>query len=175
MDGVATAKPAGGGHYRAVMRCPACGGLRDKVVDSRQTEDGTSIRRRRQCESCQGRFTTFERLEEVPLQVRKRDGESEPFDASKVAAGVSAACKSRPVEPAQIATLVAEVEDALRVLGRDVDSGQVGLEVLTRLRALDEVAAVRFASVYKGFDTISDFEREISLLQRSGETGLEIS
>lgn len=156
-------------HYRDAMRCPGCGSLRDKVVDSRQTDDGTSIRRRRQCEACNGRFTTFERLEEVPLQVRKRTGDTEPFDASKVAAGVSAACKSRPVEPAQIATLVGEVEDALRLLGRDVGSDQVGLAVLTRLRALDEVAAVRFASVYKGFDTISDFEREISLLQEGAE------
>ena len=151
------------------MRCPGCGGLRDKVIDSRQTDDGTSIRRRRQCDSCHGRFTTFERLEEVPLQVRKRTGELEPFDASKVAAGVSAACKSRPVEPAQIAVLVGEVEDALRVLGKDVASDEVGLAVLTRLRELDEVAAVRFASVYKGFDTISDFEREINLLQQESD------
>lgn len=154
------------------MRCPGCGGLQDKVIDSRQTDDGTSIRRRRQCESCKGRFTTFERLEEVPLQVRKRTGDLEPFDASKVAAGVSAACKSRPVEPAQIAVLVGEVEDSLRVLGKDVASDEVGLAVLTRLRGLDEVAAVRFASVYKGFDTISDFEREINLLQQeSGGVG----
>ncbi|MDE0805058.1 MAG: transcriptional regulator NrdR [Acidimicrobiales bacterium] len=154
------------------MRCPGCGGLQDKVIDSRQTDDGTSIRRRRQCDSCKGRFTTFERLEEVPLQVRKRTGELEPFDASKVAAGVSAACKSRPVEPAQIAVLVGEVEDSLRVLGKDVASDEVGLAVLTRLRGLDGVAAVRFASVYKGFDTISDFEREISLLQQeSGSIG----
>ena len=149
------------------MRCPACGGLRDKVVDSRQTDDGESIRRRRECETCGRRFTTFERLEEVPLQVRKRSGDLEPFDASKVAAGVSAACKSRPVDPSQIAELVGEVEDALRAQGREVDTDQVGLEVLTRLRALDEVATVRFASVYKSFDTIGDFEREISLLQQS--------
>ncbi len=149
------------------MRCPACGGLRDKVVDSRQADDGDSIRRRRQCEGCGRRFTTFERLEEVPLQVRKRSGALEPFDASKVAAGVSAACKSRPVDPGQIAELVGAVEDALRVQGREVDTDQVGLEVLTRLRALDEVATVRFASVYKSFDTISDFEREISLLQQT--------
>ena len=149
------------------MRCPACGGLRDKVVDSRQADDGASIRRRRECETCGSRYTTFERVEEVPLQVRKRSGETEPFDASKVAAGVSAACKSRPVEPAQIAQLVGEVEDALRAQGREVDTDQVGLEVLTRLRALDEVATVRFASVYKSFDTISDFEREIHLLQQS--------
>lgn len=148
------------------MRCPGCGALRDRVVDSRQADDGGSIRRRRECEACGGRFTTFERVEEVPLQVRKRDGSAEAFDASKVAAGVSAACKSRPVEPTQIAVLVGEVEDALRAQGREVDTDAVGLEVLSRLRALDEVAAVRFASVYKSFDTISDFEREIGLLQR---------
>jgi transcriptional repressor NrdR len=149
------------------MRCPACGGLRDKVVDSRQAEAGDTIRRRRECETCGRRFTTFERLEEVPLMVRKRSGDLEPFDASKVAAGVSAACKSRPVDPGQIAELVGEVEDALRAHGREVDTDQVGLEVLTRLRVLDEVATVRFASVYKSFDTISDFEREIHLLQQS--------
>jgi transcriptional repressor NrdR len=147
------------------MRCPACGGLRDKVVDSRQADDGASIRRRRECEACQQRYTTFERVEELPLQVRKRRGGTEPFAASKVAAGVSAACKSRPVEPAQIARLVGEVEDALRLHGREVGADRVGLEVLTRLRAIDEVAAVRFASVYKSFDSVGDFEREISLLQ----------
>ena len=147
------------------MRCPACGNLRDRVVDSRQTEDGRSIRRRRECETCGGRFTTFERVETALVQVRKRSGGVEGFDASKVAAGVSAACKSRPVDPGQIAVLVADVEDALRSLGKEVTSDEVGLEVLLRLRALDEVAAVRFASVYKGFDTISDFEREIRLLQ----------
>jgi transcriptional repressor NrdR len=135
------------------------------VVDSRQTEDGRSIRRRRECETCGGRFTTFERVETALVQVRKRTGDVEPFDASKVAAGVSAACKSRPVDPGQIAVLVADVEDALRAMGKEVTSDEVGLEVLLRLRALDEVAAVRFASVYKGFDTISDFEREIRLLQ----------
>lgn len=103
------------------------------------------------------------------MQVRKRSGDLEPFDASKVAAGVSAACKSRPVEPTQIAVLVGEVEDALRVLGKEVDADDVGLAVLSRLRELDEVAAVRFASVYKGFDTIGDFEREIRLLQGSDD------
>lgn len=149
------------------MRCPACGNLRDRVVDSRQTEDGRSIRRRRECETCGGRFTTFERIETAMVQVRKRTGDIEPFDASKVAAGVSAACKSRPVDPGQIAVLVADVEDALRSLAKVVTSDEVGLEVLLRLRGLDEVAAVRFASVYKGFDTISDFEREIRLLQET--------
>jgi transcriptional repressor NrdR len=147
------------------MRCPGCGNLRDRVVDSRQAEDGRSIRRRRECETCGVRFTTFERVETATVQVRKRSGDLEPFDASKVAAGVSAACKSRPVDPGQIAVLVADVEDALRSMNKLVSSDEVGLEVLVRLRALDEVAAVRFASVYKGFDTISDFEREIRLLQ----------
>jgi transcriptional repressor NrdR len=147
------------------MRCPGCGNLRDRVVDSRQAEDGRSIRRRRECETCGGRFTTFERIETATVQVRKRSGDVEPFDASKVAAGVSAACKSRPVDPGQIAVLVADVEDALRSMHKVVSSDEVGLEVLVRLRDLDEVAAVRFASVYKGFDTISDFEREIRLLQ----------
>ena len=148
------------------MRCPACGNLRDRVVDSRQAEDGRSIRRRRECESCGGRFTTFERIETATVQVRKRSGDVEPFDASKVAAGVSAACKSRPVDPGQIAVLVADVEDALRSMNKVVSSDEVGLEVLVRLRSLDEVATVRFASVYKSFDTISDFEREIRLLQQ---------
>jgi len=147
------------------MRCPGCGHLRDRVVDSRQAEDGRSIRRRRECEGCGSRYTTFERVETATVQVRKRAGAVEPFDASKVAAGVSAACKSRPVDPGQIAVLVADVEDALRSRNKVVGSDEVGLEVLRRLRALDGVAAVRFASVYKGFDTVGDFEREIRLLQ----------
>ena len=151
------------------MRCPACGNLRDRVVDSRQAEDGRSIRRRRECETCGGRFTTFERIETATVQVRKRSGDVEPFDASKVAAGVSAACKSRPVDPGQIAVLVADVEDALRSMNKVVSSDEVGLEVLVRLRSLDEVATVRFASVYKSFDTISDFEREIRLLPQEPE------
>lgn len=149
------------------MRCPGCGGVDDRVVDSRHAEDGASIRRRRECESCHQRYTTFERVEESPLIVRKRDGHSEPFDASKVAAGVSAACKSRPVEPTQIAVLVGEVEDELRTVGTPVDADRVGLAVLKRIRCLDEVAAVRFASVYKSFDSVGDFEREIGLLQTS--------
>ena len=147
------------------MRCPFCGHDDTQVKDSRPSDDNAAIRRRRLCPACGGRFTTFERVETAMVQVRKRTGDVEPFDASKVAAGVSAACKSRPVDPGQIAVLVADVEDALRSLGKEVTSDEVGLEVLLRLRALDEVAAVRFASVYKGFDTISDFVREIRLLQ----------
>lgn len=136
-------------------------------MDSRSADEGACIRRRRECMDCGRRFTTFERCEAAQLQVRKRGGTVEPFDASKVAAGVSAACKSRPVEPGQIADLVGEVEDWLRARGSEARSDEVGLAVLTRLRALDEVAAVRFASVYKSFDSIGDFEREIKLLQRA--------
>ena len=154
----------------ATVRCVECGELRSRVVDSRQADDGATIRRRRECEGCHRRFTTFERVETVPLQVRKRDDHVEPFDASKVAAGVSAACKSRPVEPGQIAVLVAEVEDALRTAGPEASADAVGLAVLTRLRELDDVAAVRFASVYKGFDSVSDFEREIRFLQERSTT-----
>ena len=134
------------------------------MVDSRQADDGLSIRRRRQCETCGARFTTFERLEEAPLVVVKRDGRREPFDRSKVAAGVAAALKGRPVEVAGIEALVTAVEDRLRVLGRDAKTDDIGTEVLTLLRGLDGVAAVRFASVYKDFDDVTDFEREITLL-----------
>lgn len=146
------------------MRCPACGALRDRVVDSRQADDGQSIRRRRQCEDCRSRFTTFERLEEVPLVVVKRDGRREPFERRKVVAGVTAAAKSRPVSDTAIEDLATAVEDRLRIVGRDVTSEEVGTAILTGLRALDGVAAVRFASVYKSFDDVADFEREITLL-----------
>ena len=153
--------------YRANVRCPACGSTDDKVVDSRQSEDGTSIRRRRACLVCQRRFTTFERLDEVGLVVLKRSGLREPFDRAKVVAGLEAATKSRPVSSAQLDGLVGDVEDALRAIGPEVDSDDIGLAVLERLRAVDVVAAVRFASVYKEFDDLADFERELTELTRS--------
>lgn len=146
------------------MRCPGCGDLRDRVVDSRQTDDGTAIRRRRECEACGRRFTTFERLEEVALVVRKRDGTRQPFEVAKVRAGIAAAAKARPVGDDQLDRLVAEVEDEMRAEGPEISSEQVGRAVLLRLRAFDPVAAVRFASVYKSFEDIGDFEKEITLL-----------
>lgn len=149
------------------MRCPGCGGFDDKVVDSRQSEDGTSIRRRRSCLACQRRFTTFERLEEVPLLVVKRSGDREPFDRSKVIAGLVAATKSRPVGPAQLAELAVAVEESARLEGSEVSTEAVGRAVLDRLREVDVVAAVRFASVYKEFDDLADFERELTELTRS--------
>ncbi|NLD76615.1 MAG: transcriptional repressor NrdR [Acidimicrobiales bacterium] len=152
------------------MRCPGCGSFDDKVVDSRQSEDGTSIRRRRSCLECQRRFTTFERLEEVPLMVVKRSGDREPFDRDKVVAGLMAATKSRPVSPEQLTDLVVSVEECARLEGSEISTEDVGRAVLEGLRDLDVVAAVRFASVYKEFDDLADFERELTELTQSSSS-----
>lgn len=152
------------------VRCPACGSFDDKVVDSRQSEDGTAIRRRRSCVGCGRRFTTFERLEEAPLMVVKRSGERLPFDRSKVIGGLVAATKGRPVAPDQLDDLATAVEDAVRLQGPEVASSDVGRTVLDHLRRLDVVGAVRFASVYKDFSDLADFERELTELTSSGLT-----
>jgi transcriptional repressor NrdR len=154
------------------VRCPVCGALDDKVVDSRLADDGAAIRRRRECLECGRRFTTFERVDEVPFTVVKRSGDREPFDRSKVISGVQSAAKNRPVSPETIEQLGAEVEEALRLEGAEVTSAQVGTLVLERLRRLDEVAYMRFASVYKDFDDPRDFGRELDLLAE-GEAGVE--
>jgi transcriptional repressor NrdR len=151
------------------VRCPGCGSFDDKVVDSRQADDGTAIRRRRACVECGRRFTTFERLEESPLVVVKRSGDREPFDRAKVATGIRLAAKGRPIEAAGGAALdelITAIEDAVRLEGTEVTSEAVGRSVLERLREADPVAAVRFASVYLGFDDLSDFEREVTLLAK---------
>jgi transcriptional repressor NrdR len=149
------------------VRCPACGALDDKVVDSRQAEDGQSIRRRRQCLVCSGRFTTFERVEATALVVVKRSGRREPFDPAKITAGVQSAAKARPVDGGEIEALAVAVEEEVRLQsGSETTSERVGRAVLERLYGLDAVAAVRFASVYKGFDDPSDFERELTLLTK---------
>lgn len=146
------------------MRCPECGSPEDKVVDSRSAEDGTVIRRRRECTACSTRFTTLERIETPALTVRKRDGRSVPFERSKVEAGVLSACKGRPVTIADIASLAARVEEDLSSRKGDVTTDEIGRKVLAGLRELDRVAAVRFASVYKAFEDPEDFEKEIRLL-----------
>jgi transcriptional repressor NrdR len=155
------------------VRCPACGSFDDKVIDSRQADDGTSIRRRRVCIACERRFTTFERVEEAPLVVTKRSGDRVPFDRAKVVAGIRAAAKGRPVEADDgeaIEELASAVEDALRLEGRaEVTSEEIGRAVLERLREADQVAAIRFASVYLGFDDPADFEREVTLLAKRTE------
>ena len=151
------------------MRCPVCSSLDDKVVDSRLADDGAAIRRRRECLHCNRRFTTFERVEEAPLMVSKRSGDRVPFDRAKVVAGVSSAAKNRPVSAPQMERLAADVEEEMRLLGPEVTSADVGLAVLKRLEGLDHVAYLRFASVYKGFEDLTDFEREVHLLAKTTE------
>lgn len=149
------------------VRCPSCGGLDDKVVDSRTADDGAAIRRRRECLSCTRRFTTYERLEESPLVVVKRSGQRVPFDRAKIVAGIGAAAKNRPVAGELLEAIGAEIEEALRLEGPDVTTEQIGRAVLDRLRTVDEVAYLRFVSVYKGFEDLTDFEREVVLLTRA--------
>lgn len=148
------------------MRCPYCSELDDKVVDSRLADGGEAIRRRRECLVCGRRFTTFERLDPLPLQVRKRAGELEIFDRAKLARGIAQAVAGRPIEPATVEALAAEIEDQVRATGPEVPSETIGLAVLERLRALDPISYLRFASVYKGFEDIADFEAEVSDLQK---------
>ena len=152
------------------VRCPACAELDDKVVDSRLADDGAAIRRRRECLGCGRRFTTYERLEEVPLVVLKRSGDRQPFVRSKLVAGMRAAAKNRPVSVDVLEDVAAEIEEALRIEGQELTSAHIGSAVLERLRSLDEVAYVRFASVYKGFDAPGDFEREIGLLGKAASS-----
>lgn len=131
-------------------------------------EEGTSVRRRRQCVACSARFTTYERIEEVPLVVVKSDGSGEPFDREKIASGVRAAVKGRAVDDSLIEQLAIAVEDEIRLVGGAVSSSRIGLAVLDRLRLLDEVAYLRFASVYKNFDAAADFQSELELLSKLG-------
>jgi transcriptional repressor NrdR len=139
------------------------------VVDSRLSEEGVAIRRRRECLGCGRRFTTFERVEEQPLWVVKRSGQREPFDRAKLVAGVRAACKNRPVSDDALQGLAQTVEETLRELTSEPTSQQVGVAVLEQLKALDDVAYLRFASVYKGFEDVGDFQREVGLLTKTTE------
>lgn len=150
--------------YAGTMLCPACGDGDTRVIDSRPAEDGQSIRRRRHCENCSFRFTTYERSE-PQLMVRKRSGRLEPFSAPKLAAGISASLADRPLSGSDIHIIVEEVEESLRVMGPEVESEDVGREVLARLKGLDEVAYLRFASVYKEFKDVTDFEKELAELE----------
>lgn len=155
------------------MRCPTCGTDDDRVVDSRPTGDGEAIRRRRECSRCHSRFTTFERVELPVLLVRKRDGTTQPFDRAKVRDGMNRAAKGR-IDPDTVERAVAQVEAALRAdAQREIESQQVGLQVLAQLRALDPVSYVRYASVYKDFQGAEDFEAELHRLRREQEAGLD--
>ncbi|MFC5379805.1 transcriptional regulator NrdR [Aquipuribacter nitratireducens] len=145
------------------MRCPFCRNDDSRVVDSRTTDDGTAIRRRRQCQDCDRRFTT---LESASLIVVKRSGATEPFSRDKVLVGVRKACQGRPVTEDDLALLAQRVEEAVRQTGlAQIDAHDIGLAILGPLRELDEVAYLRFASVYRAFDSLEDFEQAIALLR----------
>jgi transcriptional repressor NrdR len=146
------------------MRCPWCGHTEDKVVDSRSADRDDAIRRRRECLSCGRRYTTYERVEVLGLMVVKRDGAREPWDRAKVVGGIRKALANRPVTDAQVEALADRVEARLRRRGPEISSQQIGVEVLQGLQKLDKIGYLRFASVYKDFQEVGDFERELGRL-----------
>ena len=147
------------------MKCPYCAYLESKVVDSRPADEGASIRRRRECLSCHKRFTTYETVESLPLMVVKKDGSRQSFDRNKVLSGLIRACEKRPVSYQAMEGLVAEIEQALQnQMDREVSSAEIGELVMERLKRLDEVSYVRFASVYRQFKDINTFMAELNKL-----------
>ncbi|NCB42784.1 MAG: transcriptional repressor NrdR [Clostridia bacterium] len=147
------------------MKCPFCENLDTKVIDSRPTEEGQAIRRRRECEVCGKRFTTYEKIEETFFMVVKRDGRREPFDRSKILNGLIRACEKRPVSMDKMESLVSEIERKLtNMMEKEISSLHIGEVVMDTLRDLDEVAYVRFASVYRQFKDVNTFVAEIEKL-----------
>ena len=147
------------------MKCPYCAYAESKVVDSRPADEGASIRRRRECLSCHKRFTTYETVESLPLMVVKKDGSRQSFDRGKVMSGLIRACEKRPVSYQTLEGLVAEIEQVLQnQIDREISSSQIGELVLERLKTMDEVAYVRFASVYREFKDINSFMAELDQL-----------
>lgn len=149
------------------MRCPFCSADDDKVVDSRPSDDAAAVRRRRECLACGKRYTTYERVEEMPLVVVKRSGHKVPFDPQKLRAGIEHAAAGSAIDDAAIDALAHAVDEKARAAGPEVRSDLIGLAVLEGLRQLDLVSYMRFASVYKGFEHVDDFERELVELQKS--------
>ena len=148
------------------MRCPFCHHQDDRVVDSRTSREGRAVRRRRECLRCGRRFTTYEYIEERTLQVLKRDGETEPFDHRKLVTSISVATAKRPITPAEIETVVEDIERELdRRESGEVTSAEIGEMVMTRLRSRDHIAYVRYASVYRNFTDVGEFEEELRELK----------
>src|SRR5579859_4537558 len=144
------------------MTCPFCGFREDKVIDSRESKEGDSVRRRRQCLSCERRFTTYERCDEVPYMVIKKDGRRETFDRQKVLNGLLRACEKRPISIGQLAELVDGVESLLiENPEREISTILIGEQIMDRLRGLDKIAYVRFASVYRDFQDVEEFLNEL--------------
>jgi transcriptional repressor NrdR len=155
------------------MRCPACGHLEDRVVDSREAQEGQATRRRRECLGCGRRFTTYERIEEVLPHVVKKDGRREAFDRRKIALGLRRACQKRPVSEERIEQLVSEVEREVQERGeREVPAAVVGEAVMRRLERLDPVAYVRFASVYRAFEDVGEFTAAVEGLAGGAGEGI---
>lgn len=154
------------------MKCPYCGSLEDKVIDSRTLANGEAIRRRRECLACGLRFTSYERIEEKPLMVVKRDGRREPFERQKIERGLVRALEKRPVSQMSIENLINEIEDEAAEQAKasnEISSEELGRMVLRKLYALDKVAYIRFASVYRKYDTLNEFIHEIERLEK-GQT-----
>jgi len=153
------------------MKCPFCSSLESKVIDSRLTKEETSIRRRRECLDCKSRFTTYERVEEVELLIIKKDGVRETFDRSKILSGMIKACEKRPISMDVIESFVSSLEREFQERGdREVDSREIGERVINKLYEIDEVAYVRFASVYRSFKDVNQFMSELKeLLRDKGE------
>lgn len=145
------------------MKCPFCGTLDSKVIDSRSTEEGVSIRRRRECLKCNKRFTTYEKVESIPIMVIKKDKRREPFDSSKIMRGLTRACEKRPISVDMIEDMVYKIETKIyNTLEREITSDQIGEMLLEQLKDVDEVAFIRFASVYRDFKDVETFRNEIN-------------
>ena len=148
------------------MKCPFCGHQEDRVLDSRPLEAASIIRRRRECQSCHKRFTTYERLEEVPLMVIKSDDRREPFNREKLREGILRACEKRPIGPDVIERVIAEIEYELQDYVMQVPSRVIGEKVMKKLKELDPVAYIRFASVYRGFQDLDAFHSELEKIKK---------
>lgn len=152
------------------MRCPFCGNTEDKVVDSRESKDGDSIRRRRECLECTRRFTSYERIDEIPYMVVKKDGKREAFDRNKILAGLLRACEKRPISATQLEEIIDSVETFVQESAdRERPTSEIGKIIMQSLKKLDKVAYVRFASVYLEFEDVSEFMNELKYLVRSGK------
>jgi transcriptional repressor NrdR len=153
------------------MKCPFCGHMEDKVVDSRESKEGESIRRRRECLKCERRFTSYERIDEIPYMVIKKDGRREKFERQKVLAGVLRACEKRPISMGKMEQIVNEVESfVIDSPERERSSAEVGGMIMEQLKMLDKVAYIRFASVYRDFKDVNEFRAELESLLNTKET-----
>ncbi len=150
------------------MKCPKCGLEEDKVLESRSTEDNEAVRRRRECLSCGTRFTSYERIEESHLMVIKKDNRRESYDRKKIFNGIRRACEKRPISTDQIESMVEKIEKEIFKLGREIPTEKIGSLVIENLKNLDQVAYVRFASVYKEFKDVDEFVAEIKIMDKEG-------